>query len=215
MTTSLSFRASATLVVCAYAVLVGVLVAASGGDLLHPVGAYAPQLSWMMPETAGVRIEALRAAGRPDVAGLYALVSAVSWGLIGALSAGGFAWGVLNKGDTVLGLDKALTYAAALSGLYALSTLLTLTIHSLAVPLPRGGLNAIPALWFGTMIPSAAILARIGALIAHDLGALIAIAIAAEPARLADLVATVEAKRGAASVEAKVARLMARRSRSV
>lgn len=213
MISSLSFRASTALVVCAYATLATVLVAASGGDLLDPVGAYAPQVSWMMPETTGARIEALRAVGRMDVAGLYALVAAASWGLIGALGAGGFAWGVLNKGDTVLGLDKALTYLAALSGLYALSTGLTMMIHSLHVALPQGGLNAIPALWFGTMILSAAILARVAAMVAHDAGALIAIAVAAEPRRLAELAAAVEAKRGAGSVEAKVVRLMARRRR--
>jgi hypothetical protein len=63
------------------------------------------------------------------------------------------------------------------------------------------------------MIPSAAILARIGALIAHDAGSLIAIAIAGEPKRLAELVANAEAVRGAESMEARLARLIAARRR--
>lgn len=212
MTGRLSFRASTALIVGAYVVVVGVLVAGSGADLMRDVPGYAPQVSWLMPETTGARVLALRADGRLDVAGLYALVAALSWALIAALAAGGFAWGVLNKGETVLGLDKAVTYIAALSGLYALSTVLSAAIHVLHVT-PQGGLSAIPALWFGAMIPSAAILARIGAMIAHDAGALIAIAAAAEPRRLAALVADVEARRGAESLEARLARLMARRAR--
>ncbi|MFD1704378.1 hypothetical protein ACFSCV_15325 [Methylopila henanensis] len=212
MSGRLSFRVSTAMIVGAYAIIAGVLVLALGGNLLQAASTYTPQMSWLMPEATGARIAALKAAGRADVASLYALVAALSWGLIGALAAGGFAWGALNKGETVIGVDKAFTYVAVLSGLYALSTGMTMAVHALHVTLPPGGLSAVPALWFATMIPSAAILARIGGMVMHDLGALIAIAIDAEPKRLSELVATVEARRGAESLEARVARLIARRA---
>jgi hypothetical protein len=214
MSHGLSFRAGTALIVGAFAVVAGVLVIGAGRDLEQMVADHAPQVSWMMPETTSVRLAALQAAGRPETAALYSLLVAMSWALISALAAGGFAWGVLNKGDTVLGVDKALSYLAAISALYALATCTEMIIHAYGLSAPQGGIHAIPALWFATMIPSAAILARIGALVAHDAGSLLSIAIAREPKRLAELVATVEATRGAQSVEAKLARLMASRGRA-
>jgi hypothetical protein len=204
----LSFRAIAALAVGAYAALLGVLIVCVGRDLGSPLAGLAPQVTWLMAETTQVRVGALLGAGRPETAALYALAAALSWGLIGALSAGGFAWGVLNKGSTTLGVDKALGYMTALAGLYALSTLVELALHHLPVP-PRGSLHAIPGLWFAAMIASAAILARIGALIAHDFGALIIIAVEGEPRRLAELVAVAEERRGARSLEARLARRLA------
>jgi hypothetical protein len=205
-----SFRASTALVVTGFAVLTGVLVLGVGHDLWRPIPNILPQVSWLMPETTPFRIAALRGAGRPETAALYALVVALSWGLIGALIAGGFAWGVMNKGATVLGVDKALGYLTALAFLYGVSTGLEVILHMITIT-PRGGLHAIPGLWFCAMIPSAAILSRIGSLIAHDAGALIAIAIAGEPRRLAELVASAEETRGAKSLEARLARILAAR----
>ncbi|RXF73559.1 hypothetical protein [Hansschlegelia zhihuaiae] len=204
----LSFRAVTALIVAAYAVLLGVLVAALGHDLLRPVPGLAPQVSWLMHETTQIRVSALLASGRSGSASLYALSAALSWGLIGALCAGGFVWGVLNKGATVLGVDKSMGYLTALAGLYALSTVVELGLHHLPVQ-PRGFLHAIPALWFAAMIPSAAILARVGALIAHDFGALIVIALEGEPKRIAELVASAEETRGVTSMEARLARRIA------
>lgn len=206
------FRTNATFAVLAYGVLLAVMVYALGDDLLRPVAAMAPQVSWLMPDTTAVRVTALKAVGRDGTAGLYVLAAAISWGMIGALGAAGFAWGVLNKGATVLGVDKAITYLTAIAGLYALSTLTEVILHSTQLQMPQGGLHAIPALWFGAMIPSAAILARLAALLGHDVGALIAIAIDREPERLAELVASAESRRGADSFEARLARLMASRS---
>lgn len=205
------FRTNVTFVVVAYAVLLGVLVYALGDHLGRPVQNMAPQVSWLMPDTTAVRVAALKAADRAGTAGLYALAAALSWGLIGALAAAGFAWGVLNKGATVLGVDKAVTYLTALAGLYALATLTEVLLHATDLPMPRGGLHAMPALWFGAMIPSAAILARLAALLAHDAGSLIMIAVEAEPARLAELVSVAEEHRGAGSMEARLARLLAGR----
>ncbi len=205
------FRTNVTFVVVAYAVLLGVLVYAVGDDLTQPVQNMAPQVSWLMPDTTAVRVSALKAVDRAGVAGLYALAAALSWGLIGALAAAGFAWGVLNKGATVLGVDKAITYVTALAGLYALSTLTEVMLHATDLPMPRGGIHAMPALWFGAMIPSAAILARLAALLMHDAGALIMIAFDSEPARLAELVISAEETRGADSLEARLARLLAAR----
>jgi len=209
MTGKLSFRASATLIVCGYAVIAALLVLAAGQNLGHGVSNYAQQVSWLTSETTTARLAALRQAGRPETAALYALVAAASWGLIAAMAAAGFAWGVLHKGESLLGLDKALTYLAALSGLYALSTCLTMGLSAAHLTLPREGLHAIPGLWFATMIPSAAVLARCAALIAHDAGSLLAVVIAAEPRRIAQLVETTEAARGVDSVEARLARRVA------
>jgi hypothetical protein len=204
----LSFRAVTALSVGAYAVLLAVLVAGVGHDLTSPVPGLGPQVTWLMPQTTDVRIAALLAAGRDETAALYALVAALSWGLIGALLAGGFAWGVLAKGATVLGLDKALGYLTALAALYAISTVLELALHHLPAA-PGGVLHAIPALWFAAMIPSAAILARVGALIAHDAGTLIIVAVEGEPDELVALVAATEKSRGASSMEARLARRLA------
>lgn len=209
MTGKLTFRAAATLIVGGYAVIAALIVLAAGQHLGQGVSNYAQQISWLMPETTPARVTALRAAGRPETAALYALIASVSWGLISAMSAAGFAWGVLHKGESVLGLDKALTYLAALSGLYAFSTCLTMGLSAAHLSMPRDGLHAIPGLWFATMIPSAAVLARCAALIAHDAGSLLAIVIAAEPRRLAQLVEATEAARGADSVEARLARRIA------
>lgn len=205
-----SFRVSTAFVAGGFAVLAAVLVIGLGQDLWRAVPDMTPQVSWLMPETTPLRIGALRAAGRPETAALYALMVALCFGLIGALVAGGFAWGVMNKGATVLGVDKALRYLTALAFLYGVSTGLEVILHLVRIT-PQGGLHAIPGLWFFAMIPSAAILGRIGALIAHDAGALIAIAIAGEPTRLAELVATAEETRGAKSLEARLARLLAAR----
>lgn len=210
MSRGLSFRAGTALLVGAYAALLAVLIVGVGRHLGQPVADLAPQVSWLMPNTSDVRIAALKAAGRPETAALYALSAALSWGLIGALSAGGFAWGVMNKGATVLGVDKALGYLTALAALYGLSTGLEVLLHVARLH-PQGGLHAIPALWFAAMIPSAAILARCGALIAHDAGSLVAIAIDGEPRRLAELVVVAEETRGARSLEARLARMIAAR----
>ncbi|WP_020179257.1 hypothetical protein [Methylopila sp. M107] len=203
------FRTNVTLAVSAYAVLFGVLVYAVGDGLLTQVPNLGPQVSWLMSDTTALRVGALKAAGRPETAALYALSAAVSWSLICALAATGFVWGVLNKGAMTLGLDKAIGYATAIAGLYALSTATEVLLHSVQLDMTRGGIHAIPALWFASMIPSAAILSRIAALVAHDVGALIAIAIDGEPARLAELVSTAEDKRGVKSIEARVARRLA------
>ncbi|MFD1332762.1 hypothetical protein ACFQ4O_12220 [Methylopila musalis] len=207
----MSFRVSTAMIVGAYALLAGVLVLALGVDLLKPIATYAPQVTWLSPETTASRIAALRGAGRADVAGLYGLVISLSWGLIAALGAGGFGWGLANRGETVLGLDKMISYATLLVGLYAFSTFLTLVTSRLHLPLPRGGLSAVPALWFGTMIPSAAILARIGSMIAHDIGALIALAFEREREKAQAYVAATEEKRGQDSLDARVARVLAAR----
>lgn len=212
MNRGFSFRASTALVVGAHAALLAVLVFSVGRNLGTPVADLAPQVSWLMPHTSEVRIAALRAAGRPETAALYALSAALSWALIGALCAGGFAWGVTNKGATVLGVDKALGYLTALAALYGLSTGLEVLLH-MANLRPQGGLHAIPALWFAAMIPSAAILARCGALIAHDAGSIVAIAIDGKPTRIAELVAAAEGTRGAQSLEARLARMLAARAR--
>lgn len=207
----LSFRAATAMMVGAYALLATVLVLAVGQELLRPVPGMAPQVSWLMSETTDARLAALNAAGRPETAALYALVAALSWSLIVALAAGSFVWGVMNKGETVLGLDKALGYLTALAALYAVSTGLEVILHvmkGLAVA-PRGVVHAIPALWFAAMIPSAAILSRIGALVAHDAGVLITAAVEGEPQRLATLAATAEERRGAKSLEARLARRLA------
>ncbi|MFC3694772.1 hypothetical protein ACFOWB_21320 [Chenggangzhangella methanolivorans] len=205
-----SFRASTALIVTGFAVIAGVIAFGLGHDLWRPIPGMAPQVSWLMPETTPVRLAALKGAGMPETAALYALIVALCWGLIGALVAGGFAWGVMNKGATVLGVDKALGYLTALAFLYGVSTGLEVLLHLVKIT-PRGGLHAIPGLWFCAMIPSAAILSRIGALIAHDAGALIAIALAGEPRRLAELVASAEEVRGAKSLEARLARRLAAR----
>lgn len=210
MGNGLTFRAITALTVTAYALLLGVLVAAIGDNLWSPIGDLAPQVSWLMRQTTEARVSALRAVDEPGLAALYAMSVAVSFATIGALAAAGFAWGVMNKGATVLGVDKSLGYLTALAGLYAVSTLFELAVHASGLH-PHGGLHAIPGLWFAAMIPSAAILARIGSLIAHDAGALIAITIAGEPGRIAELVTTAEATRGAASYEARLARLIASR----
>jgi hypothetical protein len=213
MSRGFTFRTTTGLIVGAYAVIAAVLVVGAGRDLGQVVGAYAPQVSWLMQGTTDARVEALLGAGRPETASLYAFVVAISWSMISALTAAGFAWGVLNKGATELGVDKAMNYLTALAGLYALATCTEIALHALHLNIPQAGLHAIPGVWFGTMIPSAAILARIGALIAHDAGSLIAIAIAGEPKRLAELVANAEAVRGAESMEARLARLIAARRR--
>lgn len=210
MSRGLSFRASTALIVTGFSVIAAVLVLGLGHDLWRSVPDMAPQVSWLMPETTPVRVAALKADGRAGTAGLYALMVALSWGLIGALTAGGFAWGVMNKGATVLGVDKALGYLTALAFLYGVSTGLEVVLHLVRIS-PQGGLHAIPGLWFFAMIPSAAILSRIGAMIAHDAGALIAIAIDGEPRRLAELVASAEETRGAKSLEARLARRLAAR----
>ena len=210
MTRARSFRTSTALIVTAVAVLLAVMAFGLGHDLWRAIPNMAPQVSWLMPETTPVRVAALKADGRPETAALYALVAAICWGLIGALVAGGFAWGAMNRGATVLGVDKALGYLTALAFLYGLSTGLEVILHLVRIT-PQGGLHAIPALWFCAMIPSAAILSRIGAMIAHDAGALIAIAIDGEPRRLAELVAMAEETRGAKSLEARLARRLAAR----
>jgi hypothetical protein len=210
MAKPLSFRASSTLIVGAYAVLAAVLVAGVGRDLGQVIANYAPQVSWLMPDATIERMLALQGAGRPETAALYGLMVSLSWGLIAAMGAGGFAWGVLNKGDTVLGVDKALGYLAAMSALYAIATSLEMVVAASHLQIPRGGFQAVPGLWFATMIISATILARCAAMVAHDAGSLIAIAISAEPARLARLVATAEIERGSTSLEARIARRMAR-----
>ncbi len=215
MVQGFSFRAGAALIVGAYVVIVGLLVLASGHDLWRPVGHYVPQVSWLMPETTTVRIAALRLAGEPGTAALYALVAAISWGLISALAAGGFAWGTLNKGATLLGVDKAINYVTALVIFYAIAKSTEVALHALqAGGLPQGGISAMPGMWFATLIPSAAILARLGALLAHDAGSLIAVAIEADPDRLAALVSASEERRGPDSLEAKLARRIARRSKT-
>lgn len=210
----MSFRVSTAMIVGAYALLVSVLVLGLGVDLMKPIATYAPQVTWLSPDTTAARVAALKGVGRADMAALYALVISLSWGLIAALAAGGFGWGLAHKGETVLGLDKMISYATLLVGLYAFSTFLTLLTSRLHVPLPRGGLNAIPALWFGTMIPSAAILARIGSMIAHDLGALAALAFEREREKAQAYVAATEAKRGEDSLDARVARVLAARRRA-
>lgn len=206
----MTFRTGAGLAVMAYAVMAGVLVMAVGSGLGEPIANYVPQVSWLTPETTAARVAALRGAGLFGTAGLYALVVAMSHALIAALFAAGFAWGVLNKGATTLGVDKAVTYATAIAGLYALATVTEFAMHSMAELSPPGGFSAVPGLWFATLVPSAAILARIGALIGHDAGSLIMTAIDAEPAELARLVETSEETRGAESLEASLARAMTR-----
>lgn len=203
-----SFRTSTAMMVGAYALVMGVLVIGLGQDLMSPVRGMAPQVSWLMSETTATRVGALNAIGRPETAGLYALVAAVSWSLIVAMAAGSFVWGVMTEGDTVLGVDKALGYLTALAGLYAVGTGLELVLHFMKSNgvTTRGVLHQIPALWFGAMIPSAAILARVAALIAHDAGVLITAAVEGEPRRLAALAASAEERRGAKSIEARLAR---------
>lgn len=215
MVNGLSFRSGVALLVTAYVVLAGVMVLGLGHDLWTAIPSYRPQVSWLMPETTLARVEALRANGALGTSGLYVLVVSTSWALIGALAAGGFAWGVLNKGDTVLGVDKALNYLTGLAALYAIIKLTELALHNLGGGLPSGGLNAMPGLWFATMIPSAAILARLSALGAHDAGVLIMTAIEAKPEELATRVANAEERRGPASLEARLARRMARMRRAV
>ena len=207
----ISFRMGTALIVGAYAAIVSVLVFGVGRDLWQAVGHYEPQVSWLMAETTGARVAALKAAGHPGTAGLYTLAASLSWGLIGALTAGGFAWGVVHKGASVIGLDKALNYLIAIAALYALAGLTAAALHALRLPMQDGGLQSIPGLWFATMIPSAAILARIGALIAHDAGVLAAVWLEADPDRLARLTAEAEADYGVDSLEARLARLIARR----
>lgn len=204
----LSFRAVTAMMVVAFAVIVSVLVLGVGRDLIRPVAGMAPQVSWLMTETTTARIGALNGVGRAETAALYALVAALSWSFIVAMSAGSFVWGVMGKGETVLGLDKALGYLTALAGLYAVGTCLEILLHVMKgyAITPRGVLHAIPALWFAAMIPSAAILARVGALVAHDAGVLITAAIEGEPQRLAALAASAETRRGAKSLEARLAR---------
>lgn len=203
-----SFRTVTALMVAAFAVIALVLVVGVGRDLLRPVYGMAPQVSWLMNETTVARVGALNDAGRPETAALYALLAALSWSLIVAMSAGSFVWGVMNKGETVLGLDKSLGYLTALAGLYAVGTCLEVVLHLLKgyAITPRGVLHAIPALWFAAMIPSAAILARVGALVAHDAGVLVTAAVEGEPARLAALAASAEERRGAKSLEARLAK---------
>lgn len=210
MSRGITFKTSTTFTVAAYAIIACVLVYALGHDLMRQVPNLAPQVSWLMPETSQVRIAALRAAGRPEIAALYALLAAVSWSMIVALAAGGFTWGVLNKGATVIGVDKALNYLTALAGLYAFSTVLEIGLHALPPELKQqGGLHAIPGLWFFAMIPSAAILSRVGALIFHDIGTLLAIWLVGDQDRIAALIASAEEKRGPKSIEARLARRMA------
>jgi hypothetical protein len=119
MSRGFTFRTTTGLIVGAYAVIAAVLVVGAGRDLGQVVGAYAPQVSWLMQGTTDARVEALLGAGRPETASLYAFVVAISWSMISALTAAGFAWGVLNKGATELGVDKAMNYLTALAGLYA------------------------------------------------------------------------------------------------
>ncbi len=206
----LSFRASTGMIALGYAVIAAVLVLALGSHLEQAVPGYVPQVSWLMRETTAIRMAALRAAGRPETAALYAYVAALSWSTVAALTAGGFAWGVMNKGDTALGVDKALNYLTAIAVLYALATTTEVLMHLLPTGAPQGGLHAMPVMWFATMIPSAAILARVGALIAHDAGSLITIAVEGDPAELAAFAARAKERRGASSLEARLARSMVR-----
>jgi hypothetical protein len=210
MLKGLSFRAGIALIVGGYALIAAVLAFGAGRELWEPVGHYFPQVSWLMPDTTSVRVAALKAAGLPGDAALYALIAAVSWALIAALTAGGFAWGVMTTGETLLGVDKAVNYATALAGLYAVGKLTELALHAVQKGMPEGGLHSMPGLWFATMIPSAAILARLGALAAHDAGALLTVAFEGDPGRLAALVRSSEERRGAESLEAKLARRIAR-----
>ena len=215
MSQGFSFRVGTALIVGAYAAIMSVLVFGVGRDLWQAVGHYEPQVSWLMSETTVARVAALKMAGHPGAAALYALTASLSWALIGALTAGGFAWGVVHKGAAALGVAKALNYLTAIAALYALAGLTSAALHALRLPMQDGGLQSIPGLWFATMIPSAAILARIGALIAHDAGVLVAICLEAEPQRLARLVAEAEASHGPDSMEARLARLIARRRPAV
>lgn len=212
-----TLRTATAFGVGAYALILGVLILIFGKDLWTPLAGLEPQVSWLLPDSTPMRIAALKAAGLPGNAALYAISAALSWGLIGAFAAGGFAWGVMNKGGTVLGLDKALTYVTALAVLFAISTVLEALLHSARAAFPeiafQGGLHAVPGLWFFAMIASAAILARIASLVCHDVGALIGIAVDGEPDRLAAFAAAAEEERGAKSLEARVARRMAARSR--
>lgn len=212
MTKTISFRAGTALIVAAYVAMVGVLVVFVGKGLGDPVAHYVPQVSWLTPDTTAVRIAALKAAGLAGAAGLYALVVALSFGLIASLAAGGFAWGVLGKGKTVLGVDKAVSYLTVIAALYALATVTESLLHGLGDLAVQGGLSATPAMWFATMIPSAAILARVAALMAHDAGSLLAITLEGEPGRLAKAVETAEAEHGASSLEARLVRMLAARA---
>ncbi|TBN48594.1 hypothetical protein EYR15_13435 [Hansschlegelia quercus] len=210
MAQGMSFRTAITLIVCGYALLAAVLVFGAGHDLWRPVSHYTPQVSWLFPNTTAVRTAALSADGAFGTAGMYALLAAVSLGLIAALAAGGFAWGVLFKSETELGLDKAVSYATILALLYAVGKTTEVLMHALAANMPSGGIQAMPGLWFATLIPSAAILSRLAALVAHDLGVFVVLAVEGEPAALSAFAARSEERRGADSLEAKLARRMTR-----
>lgn len=204
------YKTNVNLIVAAYAAIAAVLAIGLGHGLAEIVPGIGPQVSWLMAETTGVRVAALRAAGRPETAALYALLAAVSWSTIVALATGGFVWGVLTKGATVIGVDRALGYMTALAGLYGVSTLVELGMHALPPEITnQTGPHAIPAFWLFAMIASAAILARVGALIAHDVGTLLAIAADGDRERIAELVASAESLRGPKSFEARLARRMA------
>lgn len=210
MAKDMSFRTAITLIVSAYALLAAALVLLAGHDLWTPVSNYSPQVSWLFSKTTMVRVASLRAEGALGTAGLYAIMASTSLALIAAMAAGGFAWGVLLKSETELGVDKAATYVTVLSLFYAVAKLTELALHSLAAGVPSVGPQAMPGFWFATMIPSAAILARLAAMLAHDTGVFIVLAVEGDAEALRAFAARSEERRGAGSLEARLARSMTR-----
>ncbi|WP_261402262.1 hypothetical protein [Chenggangzhangella methanolivorans] len=75
-----SFRASTALIVTGFAVIAGVIAFGLGHDLWRPIPGMAPQVSWLMPETTPVRLAALKGAGMPETAALYASSSRCAGG---------------------------------------------------------------------------------------------------------------------------------------